>query len=714
MEPKFSALDDERGLEIVDPIENHRYVIYTDSEISPTSADTGGFAYPVTTACEITVSELEFPHSGYIEVRDADDGRHILEVGHKGTRRLDSDSYLLGIGAPIKLYLRVDSALTVTATPNKGRVTFDSRTRAIVGARSTGLSPSATITVPDDPRALMRAAATFGSAMKTATPERSWPTMQGHPPSIERGDTLSIPDSLEVPETGIRLRVPADYEHVFTVAPLAYYLGAEIVPGEPAQLLTESGFSHRLDSEDGFEAEVGRVLKQTLLFEWVTRTEGFKPVDLAQRRQVESSPEVEFDFERLYDEPLRERLAAYLSIPYETVEDAIPQWSRVTYMRPDPERAELLPFVVNHMSLIRIQSRSAAPSKSAVEGGTAVRSFKRLTESGSDELLTADPQVAGVPDVDEYVPLPDDNALERSWAGDGTPVSGAKLLPTAFDRERNEPTDGEIDVTVVCNDARMRDESNAVSEAYGQRNLVPFNIDSRFNVPTDELEALLAEDHDLFHFIGHVDGRGLQCPDGILDTRTVEETGAATVLLNACRSHDQGIALVEAGARAAVVSWADVDNRGAAEFGETLAGLLNYGFDVGTAVQIAEEYTSVGRHYVAVGNPYVTVAQCRDGIPLIVEFDRESLVPPAPEDTLSVSIQQYPVRSYTTGATIECYLHYGTHPTHHVVPSSRTYTDITGERLRRIYDDESYSAPLLVDGELKWSTEWFTGNLPDE
>ncbi|WP_135825751.1 CHAT domain-containing protein [Halorussus ruber] len=709
MGPRINSLGERTGVEILDPIESNRYVFYTPESVSPTPTDTEAFTYPVSVAREITVSGITFPNNVTAVVRE-DDGSHLRDVGHERTHELDADDYLLEVSAPMKLYLRVSSSLAIDATTDRIRIEFGDPTPVEVGTRSSHNSPAATITVPDDAESALAAISAFSSALKTTSPERSWPTLRGHPPRIERGDELAIPSELDVPDTGITIRVPADYEYVYPVAPLAYYLGADVVPGEEPTLKTDEGFEHRLDTDRGFEDEVARVLKQVFVLDCATRTEGFHPMDLDERRAVEAVASL--DFSALYDASLAERLATYLSVPASVLTDAMPVWNRVTHVRPNPGSLELLPFVVEELSLVRVKSGASEPSPTTdarrAEKRDALRSFKRSSQFADLGLPSeSDERATGVPEESEYVPLPEADAMERAWVGDGTPVHGAKLLASAFDRNRVEPTDSVIDVIVVCNDEQMREEWDAVSEVYGTRDVVAFDVDCRFGVSTDELRDLLAEDHDLFHFIGHIDGRGFACPDGIVDAETLSETGAKTILLNACRSHDQGIALVEAGARAAIVSWGDVDNLGAVEVGETFARLLNYGFSVGIALEIVEEYTSIGRHYVVVGDPSVSLAQCEDRGPRLFDLKWDSETPPGPDDELDTVVTNHPSPAYSIGSVANSFLMSEEDPDFGIVPGSQRFTN-TGEELEEVLGD--YSAPIVVRDELRWSDKWFGGD----
>lgn len=715
MRPRITSLDDRPGVEIVDPIESHRYALYTPEPVSPMPADTERFVYPVTVARKLVTSRITLPTKPLVMVRDAHDGTHICNIDDDGDWEFEADEYLLNVGTPVKIYLRITSSFSVSVAENRHRFDFGSETPVEVGVRSIHTSPIATVTVPDNPRAAMRAVSTFGSTVKTTTPERSWPSLRGHPPRIERGDELSIPDALDVPETGITIHVPEEYRYVLPVAPLAYYLGATVVPGETPRLTTENGFSHSLGDGDDFDDEVARVLKQVLVLDCVTRTEGFHQTDLAEHRAVESF--VDLDTESLYNAPLAERLRTYLSLPETVADEVKPTWGRVVYTRPVAESMEVLPYVANDLSIIRTKSRPTpdsppGPKPQKNDELEALNSFKRNSASAEVDLpYDTDDRATGVPDFGEYVPLPETEAMERAWVGDGTPVHGTKLHPAAFHHERTESTDGVIEVTVVCNDEEMREEWDTVSEVYGNRDVVPFEVDCRFGVSTDELRTLLSEDHDLFHFIGHVDGRGLQCPDGLLDAETLPKTGATTVLLNACRSHDQGIALLEAGARAAIVSWGDVGNLGALEVGETFARLLNYGFGVGGALEVVDEYTSIGHHYVVVGDPNVTVAQCKDGTPTITTLEFDSEGRPDSDELVKTRLVSCASPDLSHGTVFTPYFRNEESPESFVAPASVQSTHQLREVDAKIGDD---FAPLVVNGTLRWTDQWFHDDDSEE
>lgn len=385
----------------------------------------------------------------------------------------------------------------------------------------------------------------------------------------------------------------------------------------------------------------------------------------------------------------------------------------MTHVQCDSEAVEFLPSLVNDLSLIRperAREETTAQTEVNEELNQAMESF--LRSPGAQESATnqdfvrsassppsfqrsGSSDTRGVPDLEEYVRLPEVDALEQTWVGDGTPIRGTKLIREAFAHENPEPSDGSIDITVVCNDEQMREELDSVGEIYGSRDDLPVNVSSKFAVSTGELRDLLAEDHDVFHFIGHIDGTGFQCPDGILDAGTVEETNATTILLNGCRSHDQGVELVKSGASAAVVSLSDLYNSGAVEVGETLARLLHHGFGIGSAMKIIREYTSIGNRYVVVGDPSVVVAQCDTVIPTAHHLNDK-------EDGFIVVPYTYPSGIHGIGTNFKSHIQGLNSFYIGVEKCGRKRTSLPVLKMSLVGNPR----PLIIDNKLVWTDSW--------
>ncbi len=678
----FEGLAD--GVEVFDPIERHRCTLGTPTEVSPEPAPTERFSVPVDGAVSVRTDAVTLPNVLATYVRDAD-ATLVAQAEHESEVSLPEGTYTVELTTPVKTYLHVEAPVTVTAADGGRRVEFGDETDVLIGARSRHSQPAATVTTTDDPRDLMCAVSALGSALKTTSPERAYPTLRGHPPVIERGDELHVPEGIERPETGVRIELPPRRRYVYPVASLAYYLGAEVVPGKSPKIVTESGFEYSLDGPPGYETRVARALKRCFLLDCVVRTEGLYTVDLHERRAVESATGI--DPETLYDAPLSERLERYLDVPWDAVADHVPEWKLTTHLETTPENAEMLPFLVDDLAVIRAPSAERG-SASADAQRSALGEFVRegtFTRSAGE---TAD-------GPDTVTPAATDS-LESAWAGEGVPAGASKPTVAAFrNRLQREPAEGDAEIALVCNDAAMEDERNAVESVYGAREDLPLSVSVHRNLTTDELRDVLANANDFLHYIGHIDDDGFECADGVLDASSLTEVGVDAFLLNACQSYAQGTALIDAGAIGGVVTLQEVVNEGAVEVGCTFARLLNRGFPLRAALDLAGDESVIGHQYAVLGDGGLSIAQAESGTPLVCEVEKQE------GDTNLMRFRGYPTSDRGLGSIVypfvenneEYYLSSGSINEFEVTPSEM-YDSLSKENV-----------PVMINGELHWADE---------
>ena len=686
MNPTFEPTDD--GLEVIDSIERHRYRLTTHDPVSLEGVSTDRLQYPVDAAVEITTAMLTLPTSNTVYVRDRD-GSMVAEVRPSEQASLPRDQYILDLSGPLKLYASLESSVQIYSDTDQTYVSLDGSTAVSLGARSYHRRPAGTITTTSNPTDMMRAVSTFGSALKTTTPERSYPTLRGHPPKIELGDELHIPSRFTAPETGVRIEIPNTTRHVFVVAPLAYYLGADVVPGSTPRLVTESGFTYSLGCGVDFADTVERVLKHVFFLDCIVRTEGTTPLPLHERDAIE--PTLAFNIETVYDQPLSAQLETYLTdVSFETVDRHLPDWSLETRLQPDPERVEFLPFVANSLSSIRVQDEPQPPTDTQPTVSTqAIEEFARgdFTRSNSPvrdaELATTSNEGTSIP------------TIEQRWNSSGSTqiISNAPL--SAFHNSiGRQPKADPIEIDVVCNDAAMRDELKTVDGVYGTRAELPFDVTVHYELSTDELEAVLESDTDFLHFIGHIDNDGMQCSDGTVDASLLETSGAKAFLLNGCQSHDQGLHLIDAGSIGGIVTHDDVVNTGAVSVGSTIARLLNRGYPLYAAVEIARKKSVVGEQYHIVGDGSIAIAQSKKGLPNICFMN---------DDGSQFKVE---MKSYTTTGTgvgvvftpqieeVELY---------YIAPRKTDPIKISGMQLQDFIGLDTF--PIILNGRVTWSNE---------
>ncbi|MEF8913336.1 hypothetical protein [Natronomonas sp.] len=658
------------GLRIDDRIERRRCEIRTNDSVEPAPADADAFRSPVDTAVSVTTDGLTFDEvsRGFVHGPDGP-----ADIEYFRTTSFGPGEYVLELSGPVKIYATVRGPMEVDAQVAKLEISFERPQTVRIGARSYHERPAATVTTTDDPTDVMAAVSTFGSALKTTSSERSYPTLRGHPPAIERGDELSVPSGLTPPAEDVHVEVPERLRDVLVVAPLAYYLGAPVRPGPEPRLIVD-GQSYGLDGAAGFETAVEHTLKRTFFLDCIVRTAGPRTVPLYERRVIEDR--LDIPVSDRYGQSNADRLTAYMDVPYEAIAEYIPTWKLSARVEPKSESLETLPFLVNDLSVIRSPSTptTTSTSPSPFEGGPdGTRTDSHDTNS------TVQPEQA--------------DSLEQAWVGDGAPMGASKALPAAFrnrlDRDRR---DGPIEIVVVCNDDQMLEERNVVEQVYGSRKELPMDVTVYEGLNTQRLRLLLESDVDFFHYIGHVDDEGLECPDGKVDAATLDDVSLDIFFLNACRSYQQGRHLIENGAIGGVVTLDDVINSGAVRIGKTLAKLLNYGFPLRSGLNIARDRSIVGSQYLVIGDGNADIAQVEPGVALLTAVD-------STPDGYDLTVSTYPTSEGGMGTQFrpaipgvdEVYLCPGTLPTF----------EVTAEEIREYFSTSVF--PVLLDGEFTWS-----------
>ena len=681
----FESLEDPPGVEVVDRLERLRYRLHADRPVSPTPIDTDRFYFPVDSAVSITAEAVVLPTVVTVCVRDSA-GEMVTEVGHLDEGSVGAGRYVLEVGAQIKTYVEVDGPIEITATLLETRIEFDGPTELRIGAQSWHDRPAATVTTTADPHDVMAAVSTFGSALKTTSPERSFPSLRGHPPAVRLGDRLEVPDSIEVPETGITLELPPTRGAVYAAAPLAYYLGADVVAGSEPRLVTDRGVEHSLTAPKSFEANVERTLKRLFVLDCVTRTEGLYEIDLRARNELEGY--VDLEWARLYERPLAERVATYLEVPYALLEDVVPEWRLTVHVEPTGETVEQLPFVVDDLAVVRTADTPGAAQPGAGSAGAPTRNGA-LTRSAAEADADAET------DAEEpgYVQPRSSNSLEQAWIGDRIPVGASKLTAAAFrNRLDRETAEGDISITVVSNDSRMDEERDLVGDVYGDRENLPFDVRVRRGLSVEALRKEFRADRSFLHYIGHTERDGFECADGKLDASTLESTGVDAFLLNACNSYRQGLDLIEAGAVGGIVTLNDVLNDGAVRIGELIARLLNAGFPLRAALTIARGESVLGGQYIVVGDGGATVTQAPSRTPNVLDVT-------ALEDGFEVDIETYATDEAGLGSVFKP--HIGDNDEHFLSSGRIATFSVSEDELSQFLGLED--VPVRNGGELTWS-----------
>ena len=689
MKPEFTQLESSSGVRIRDPIENTQLELYTESNVTPRPVSTDEFMFPVNAAIELRTSAIEIPRLANVYLRDSS-GSLVGQSSNQERTFFSDDQYSLDVSSvQVKLYLRVSSAVTVVRRQETTHLEFDDDVPVYVGARLPHETPAGAITIRrDNFEDATRAVSLLGSALKTTTCERSFPSLRGHPPLVELGDEFHVPEGIERPDTGVRIEVPQDYATLYQASTLAYYLGAEVVESDATRLVAED-FTYSFTSAD-VETEFARVLKQVFFFDCLTRSEGLYPVDLYERQTVVD--ELPFDFEELYDAGIGEQLETYLSVPFETIEPYLPRWKLNADVNPRPENIEVLPFIANELGTVRtLATTGESTTKSepdeltsfyrdAVDQAAVVRSTSSASNVGGNNIVK--PR--------------DTDAIEHVWVSDGFPIGASKADANTYRRRlaREGEPPSHISIDIVVNDHEMSEE-DVVQDYFGARDFFDFAVNVHYELTTAELADVLEDGTDFLHYVGHVDEDGFQCTDGMLDARTLDEVNVEAFLLNACRSYEQGNALVEKGSMGGIVTLAKVTNDPAVRVGRALARLLNQGFSLQSGLSVARHVTLFGQQYITIGDGTLQLVSNESGTPLSVDVERTDT------DEYTVSMTGYPTRILALGSMLTP--HIAGNTMRYLSSSQLAQFQVTKSELEEFF--ELQVMPVLIDGDLYWSDE---------
>ena len=626
---------DDPGIRIVDAIEGVQCTLWTDEPVAPEPVDPEetGILYELDHAARIETGGLTFPHLETVHVRDVDgsyDGSY-----NPGEKRLRVEPHQqIDFPGAVKIYLVATSPASVYTDDDKVIIAFEERTTVELGFRSLHNTPAATITCPRDPESLLTAISAFSSSLQMISCERSYPNHRGHPPALEFGEALSIPVEIDPPSTGVTIEIPPEIEYIYPAAPLAFYLGAELIPGAEPTLDYGTG-CYPLNGSADYEETVIQTLRTVHFLDCIVRTEGLFELDLAVEEEFYDLVGGAFDPAELYGRPLSEQLETYLDLAtsVEGFETHLPAWSTCVDVTPDIEHARALPYLLDELALIRTKTHGNRPTPNT-----------EVVETMDDFFRSGDASVQ----LDDIFYLADAPAMTQAYLGEHVAVKATNLSVDVLERrvDRKPRTDSRISVAVICNDQMMADE-RIVETYYGIRDLIHFDVEGYHEVTREQLADLFASDYDLIHYIGHVDDDGIQCADGPLDVHSLPEITADAVLLNGCASYDQGTALIEAGALASIVTVTPISNALATKVGRAIARTLNCGFPVSGALDVVSKHTPTVQ-YSIVGDGNLQLVQSESGVPYYLEAEPTAKTSDGP-DALLVDIFGYPASKHEPG-----------------------------------------------------------------
>lgn len=547
------------------------------------------------------------------------------ELGNDvGPVELPASQYLVNVHQPVKTYVRFDGAATLRKSDDYQdvRIEFPARTTVTFGFRSHADLPPETVTVPGTPEGLATGLSTLHSTIQTTSPDRSFPTLRGHPPRLAVGDRVEIPDSIEetVADTGIELVTPRSFDELFVLAPLAYYLQADVRVEErsaPVLRAPDAGVAHELSPAPELQYDAAALLQRIFFLDSLVRNEGPHGTDLAELDEV---GDLGFDPATLYTASPAERLRGYLSTPIESIESTMPEWHLSMYVEPTTEHARCLPYLLDRLSLIYLPSTSELSGQELMD--RSLDDFYRgVRAPGQDGPF--DGSVASVERVDPKL----ETGRTHGWLADGTPIDVFKAIYEAFENRLDHLTQDResVRVRVILNDDEMQAEHDEVARLYRERaEALPIDVTVDRYLSRDELAAEFEAKNDFVHYIGHCEEDGLRCRDGNLSISELDECNTQTFFLNACGSYYEGMELIRKGSVAGAVTFSKVLNKHAAKVGTTFARLLFHGFSFQRSLQLARRRIMMGKDYVVVGDGSHALTQSKYHYPSKITLEQLS------------------------------------------------------------------------------------------
>jgi hypothetical protein len=592
----FEALAAPPRLRVADTVGNEQYTLHLDSPVAPEPVPTDGFTYPVSDAVRVEMAGFELQQSTLTHLWNREGELRRVGALDDGFDVRGGD-YSLELCGPLKTYVSFTGGVTVRMDGDGERVEFEEPTVVEIGARSPRKQPAHSITTTGAPVDLMRALSQLGEGLLTTTPMRAYPSLRGYPPEFEIGDTLDIPDGIETGPQFVTLELPPVLEYLYEAAPLAYYLDADIQPGEDPRVLLDGDAIHSFDRAT-FADDVETLLRHVFTIDCVVRTAGPYPISSVVCERLEDA--IPFELDSLFSADPATRLRKYLDVPFEPVAEQFPGWLATTYVEPEVENLVAIPHVVAQLTPIRTVSPERLSGTEARRVALAAFTAGEARTRAATEVFDGEASFVDVGSNTEGVDV---------WVGDDVPISADKLLVEGFrNRFRMRASEERtIDVTIICNEGWMSDEATAVQRYYDEQGDLPYDVTIHERLDRASLAELIGTETDFLHYVGHATSSGLECRDGYLDVSTVPSVGIETFFLNACQSYRQAMNLVKGGAIGGIATLSDVTDDQAAVVGRTAARLLNLGFPLRMALEVARSRSVVGGQYLTVGDGAVTL-----------------------------------------------------------------------------------------------------------
>jgi hypothetical protein len=313
---------------------------------------------------------------------------------------------------------------------------------------------------------------------------------------------------------------------------------------------------------------------------------------------------VDWEFDEVAKYSLPERLSRYIETS-EKVEKTLPDLEATYHITDIEAGLPALSRISQRLCAIRpawnTESNPLTTATTTAPDDSLLREYEEATRDGSSTSENPSESLVSLPTVRE---LPSTSA--RNEVCVGTPEgeiarNGVTLTPASISTDAQPtPKDGDFRAAVLCTDERMSEELG-VGDFYPET-VAGADVDIVSEATRQQLRQRLSGGYDYVHFVGHADHDGLRCADGILDAGELTASTTSLVVLNACRSLQQGIRLLDSGVSGVVATRRRVANETALEAGQEIANLFAQGFTLQSMYRLLEA-AGLADDYVPLGSP---------------------------------------------------------------------------------------------------------------
>ncbi|MFC3956884.1 hypothetical protein [Halovivax cerinus] len=496
--------------------------------------------------------------------RPVSEGHLAVGFDDDATYHLPAGEYFCLCDCDLFTRIRFDGEATVrNRSHGRFSITFPHPTPLTIAGKSPVEIPQARLTVEPSVSAVARGISHLSASLRTTGTSRVHRNYRGYPPRIELGSETTIPDSIRAsrPETGIELVVPKALGAVYTAAPVAYFLGARLVPtnGRTPRLVThDPDATYEIRTDRSFADGILSILRRTffleLLVDWI------EP-DAPTVEAHTSLRSAGIDLDGCRDRPLAERVGTYLEFPSDPVDDVLPDWPYRMTIESTPSSVSAIPHLLEDLAAIDSPETASGPG--------AASHARAGTERSATERLRGAMELHGSL-----------GSVDRSADFEARLESYENRLQSI---ERDCETTSVVVATGPAIDPALAEE---LAAAYTDRDETVSTIVETLVEPTCEsVRRTLSTGVDYLHYVGSCSD-GLACRDGRVHPGTVDELDASIVQLDGTDARTLVDAFVSAGA-VAVVS-----RDGPGDPDPIVGTLVLYGQSVATAVRCRRLVTS--------------------------------------------------------------------------------------------------------------------------